>query len=132
VSGFSDPLALLVVYLTPIMAPTPVVSRVPGERPVEFLQLRRVGGVALPPVRETVRIDAFAWAESEARAHLIGSYARDAIWALSGKLMGGLAVYQVGEFMGPTMGDDPETGLPRLWITYELVVRADAAIHQAP
>lgn len=120
--------SLLVTYLTAELAPIPVATEVPEDRPVEFVQVRRVGGPALPPVRELVRLDTFAWAASEERAYQVGLYVREAMWALNGQLLATLPVYEVAEFLGPTMTADEETRSPQLWATYELTVRADGAI----
>jgi hypothetical protein len=130
-TGFADVVAVLVAHLDPLL-PAKVATRVPHRRPVEFIQIRRVGGAALPPVRELVRIDVLAWAKSEVRAAQLGRYTREAIWALAGTTIADLPIYQVGEFLGPTMIDDDETGIPQSWATYELMVRAEPAIHGAP
>lgn len=129
--SFADPIALLVAYLGPALAPVPVASRVADERPLEWLQVRRVGGPALPPVREAVRFDVFAWAETEERATIIGHQARSAVWALAGTDRLGVTVYTVGEFMGPTMTQDEETRSPQLWITFEVLIRAVDVMHIA-
>jgi hypothetical protein len=130
VTGFTDVVTTIVGYLAGVLDPVPVATRVPEERPVEFIQVRRVGGPALPPVRETVRLDVFCWAETEVRAYQLGTYVREALWALNGQVLGGLPIYEVGEFMGPTMTADDQTRTPQLWATYELIVRADGAIHR--
>lgn len=129
-TGFPPTVALVVAYLAPILAPIHVGTEVPAVRPVEFVQVRRVGGPALPPVRELVRLDVFAWAATEERATQVGGYVREAMWALQGLVIGGVPVYEIGEFMGPTMTEDDQTRTPQLWTTYELTVRADSAIHR--
>jgi hypothetical protein len=130
VTGFADIVTTMVAYLAGMLAPVSVATRVPETRPLEFVQVRRVGGPALPPVRETVRLDVFCWAETEARAYQLGTYVREAMWALSSQMLAGVPVYEVGEFMGPTMTADDQTRTPQLWATYELIVRADSAIHR--
>lgn len=130
--AFSDVVALVVTYLTPIVNPVLVASRVPDPRPAELIQVRRVGGAALRPVREVVRLDVFAWAETEDRTFQLGTDVRTAMHALAGNTLLGPVVYDVGEFMSPRDDDDPETGTPRSWTTYELVVRADEVIQPAP
>ncbi len=72
------------------------------------------------------------WAQDEPRANLVGSNIRGAVWALAGTALLGPAVYTVAEFMAPRMTDDPETGTPLSWATYELAVRADQLIYRAP
>jgi hypothetical protein len=130
-TDFADVVAILVAYLDPLLS-APVATRVPIPRPVEFIQVRRVGGPALPPARELVRVDVFAWAETEVRAAQLGRAARQAVWALAGTTVDGMTVYQAGEFMGPTMVDDDETGVAQSWTTYELIVRAEPAMYAAP
>lgn len=127
--AFTDVTSLLVAYLTPIVAPVPVASRVPADRPVELVQVRRVGGAAVVPFRESVRVDVFAWAATGPRAHELASSARSAIWALAGNQTLGVPVYRVSETLGPRMDDDDETGTPRSWATYDLVVRANDVTH---
>lgn len=121
-------ITLLVSYLGLSLDPVPVATEVPDPRPPELVQIRRVGGPALPPVREAVRIDVFCWAETEERAYTLGNLAREAIWELNGQDLAGLPVYDVSEFMGLTMTADDETRTPQLWATYELTVRADGAV----
>ena len=130
--AFADPVALLVAYLAPIVAPVAVASRIPNPRPVEFVQVRHVSGTALRPVREVVRLDVFAWAETEPRAHELGIDIRTAVHLLSGNTSLGTVVYDVDEFKSPSDDDDPDTGTPRSWATYDLTLRADEIIQPAP
>jgi hypothetical protein len=130
VADFTDMVTPTVAYLAVRMAPVPVATDVPDPRPPEFIQVRRVGGPALPPVREVVRLDVFVWAQTETRAMLLGTVVRAFVWALQGQSLAGSPVYEVAEFMGPTMTADDQTRTPQLWATYELIVRADGAIHR--
>lgn len=120
-----DPLALLRAYLLPLVAPVPVVVRVPDPRPEKLVQIRRVGGPAVAPVRDRPRIDVLAWAATDAEAVALQSTARSAIWALRGTGTLGVMVYDVEEFLGPRLDDDPEYAVPRCWATYQLTIRAD-------
>lgn len=130
--AFSDVTALAVGYLDPIVDPVTVATRVPGDRPVELVQVRRVGGTALAPFRETVRLDVMCWAEDEVRAQELASAVRAAMWATAGNQLLGATVYRVSEFLGPRMDDDDEAGTPRVWATYDLVVRANDVTHYSP
>lgn len=130
--AWPDAVGLTVTYLAQIVAPVHVGSRVPKPRPVQFVQVRRVGGLAQPPVRDRARLDIFCWANTDPAAWALASTVRDAIWALSGTTTLGVVVYDVSEFLGPTQEDDPDTGTKRVWATYELTVRADSAIQPAP
>lgn len=128
---FPDVTGLAIAYLDPLMDPVAVASRVPRARPAELIQVRRIGGTALPPVRDVARLDVIAWAETEPRAAELGNTARAHVWDLAGNTALGVACYRVTEFMGPRMDDDPETGTPRYWVTFDLAVRADDVIHRA-
>lgn len=133
--AWPDAVHLVIAYLTPIVDPVRVVSRVPQDsapRP-PLQQIRRVGGPAEPPVRDLARLDAFSWETDDAAAMALALQVRSAIWALSGTtLLGGVTCYRVEEFMGPRQLDDPVSLTPRVWATYELAIRADEAIRPAP
>lgn len=129
--AFPDVGQLVITYLSTALTPTKVGSRVPSQRPTKFVQVRRVGGTVQLPVRDRARLDVWAWDATDPGAMVLALQARTAIWALAGKTVGGVAVYEVAEFLGPRHSDDPETGTPRVWATYELAVRADDAIHLA-
>jgi hypothetical protein len=108
-----------------------VASRVPEDRPVEFVQVRRVGGVPAVPVRDRARLDVFCWSGTDPSAMELGLTVRELIWALAGTDQLGPMVYRVEETLGPRQDDDPMTGTPRVWATYSLHIRADEAIHLA-
>ncbi|WP_049566880.1 hypothetical protein [Streptomyces sp. SBT349] len=130
---FPDVTGALIAYLTPLVAPVRVVSRVPDPRPPLLVQVRRVGGAATPPVRDAARMDVWCWGPTDSTAMTLALQARAAVWALSGtQLLGGLTCYEVSEFLGPRLDDDPITNSPRAWATYSLLVRADSAINPAP
>lgn len=128
-----DPDSLLHAYLAPLLAPVAVVSRVPDPRPAQLVQVRRVGGNALLPVRDSARMDIWAWAPTDTDAMGLALAVRAAVWALAGtNLLGGVVCYRVQEFMAPRLDEDPITGSPRAWATYALDLRANAAITPAP
>lgn len=126
--AYPDVIALLHAYLSPIVAPTAVASRVPLPRPVSLLQIRRVGGGQLRPVRDQPRVDVFAWAPTDPDAWTLAELVRRSVHALAGTVLLGPTVYRVDETLGPRSLDDPETGTPRVWATYSIAVRANDAI----
>jgi hypothetical protein len=130
--SWPDANQLLITYLTPIVAPVGVVARVPDPRPETFVQVRRVGGAALVPVRDTARLDVWCWAPTDQAAMDLARAVRTAVWALSGTALLGPVCYRVQEFLGPRLDDDPVTGSPRVWATYALDLRANDAIQPAP
>jgi hypothetical protein len=129
-----DAVRLVIAYLAPIVAPARAVSRVPQDAaPREpLVQVRRIGGQALLPVRDVARLDTYAWAPDDERAWELGLQVRAAIWSLAGTDLLGPVCYRVEEFLGPRQQDDPSSLTPRIWATYELHIRADAAIQPAP
>jgi hypothetical protein len=132
--AFPDTVALYIAHLTPIVAPVKVATRVPRQRPDEFVQVRRVGGIPLQPVRDVARLDVFCWADTDPKAWALAAAVRDATWALAGTNLLGPVVYDVSEFLGPRQADetDSDKPAPRVWTTFELAVRADDVIHRAP
>lgn len=126
--AYPDVVALLRTYLLPIVIPTQVVSRVPDPRPDELVQIRRVGGTELRPVRDRPRVDVLAWAATEQEAWELADVLRVAIHALAGTVLLGPPVYRVDESLGPRMDDDPLARRPRVWATYTLDIRANDAI----
>jgi len=124
---YPDAVALLRAYLLPIVA-VDIASRIPDPRPATWLQVRRVGGPQLRPVRDQPRIDVFAWAPTDPEAWTLAELARRSIHALQATTLLGPMCYRVDEFLGPRQFDDPLTGSPRVWATYSLTIRADDAI----
>lgn len=129
--AFADVVALTIAYLDPIVA-VPVSSRVPNPKPDEFIQVRRVGGTSIVPFRESVVLDVWAWAQDEPRAYELANIAREAMWQLRGSDLLGVTSYEVDERLSPRTLDDPETGDPRVWATYVLVVRANDIVPYTP
>ena len=128
---FPDALSLVVAYLTAQNPGVDVVTRVPIPRPEQLIQVRRVGGTA-DLVRDRARIDVFAWAPTDLEAMTLALAVRAQIWALAGKSTLGPVCYRVAETMGPRQFDDQISQTPRVWATFALDIRADAAIHIAP
>lgn len=126
--AFADPLALLRTYLD-AQLDEPVTTRVPDPRPKKWLQLRRVGGGKLPPVRERARIDLKARGETEPEAMALLLRARTLANALARTSTLGVEVYRVEETLGPRQDDDPLTGEPMAWMTVSLLIRANDAVY---
>lgn len=126
--AYPDVVALLRTYLLPIVTPVEVVSRVPLPRPGQLVQIRRVGGGQLRPVRDQPRVDVFCWAATDPVAWTLADLVRRSVHALAGTVLLGPTVYRVDETLGPRSLDDPETGSPRVWATYSIAVRANDAI----
>lgn len=129
--AFFDVAGLVIGHLAGELSVS-VSSRVPDPRPERFVQVRRIGGLSAEPVRDRARLDVHCWALTDPEAMSLALEVRSHMWALSGTDLLGPVVYEVAEFMGPRHQDDDLTGTPRVWATYELVVRADDVIQPAP
>jgi hypothetical protein len=132
--AFPDVVDLMVDYLDPIVDPVRVVTRVPKPRPARLVQVRRVGGQPVLPVRDQARLDVFTWGPDDPDAMALALQVRTAVWALAGTDLLGPVVYQVDEFMSPRQADDPQApqDRSRVWATYTVTVRADDVIQPAP
>lgn len=130
--AFDDPHLLGRQFLVDLHSPIPVGNRVPADRPAEFIVARRLPAPELPPVRDTYRLDVQHWAATEPRAMELCNLTRTAIRALAGNDDLGVTVYQIRTFKGASVVNDPETGTPIGWVTYDLIVRADDVIHFVP
>jgi len=118
-----DAVALVVSYLDGLHA-IPVSSKVPDPRPARFIQVRRVGGAGLPPVRDVARLDIWCWGSSGPDAGDIANTVRAQMFALARTTTLGVDCYRVEESLCRQL-DDPETGQARYWLTYALTLRAD-------
>jgi hypothetical protein len=123
--SYPDATRLVIDYLTPIVAPAEVHSRVPAPRPATFVQIRRVGGTVLWPVRDQPRLAITAWAPTETAAHDLLMAARRAIWELKNAVTLGVSCYQVEEFSGPASATDDQSGDPRWQLVVALTLRAE-------
>lgn len=130
--AFDDPHLLGLAFLVNLHAPIPATGRVPKVRPDEFVVARRLPAPEVPPVRDTYRLDVRHWAKTEPRAMELCNITRTALRSLAGNDDLGVTVYQVNVFKGASTVNDPETGTPIGWVTYDLVVRADDVIHFVP
>ncbi len=128
--AFADVNADMITYL---IAQTGLViqSDVPNPRPVEFAQVRRLGGLAEFPVTEVARFDIFTWADTSPRAMGMLLDIRAAVWRLGGGLDLGYQVYRVAEFMGPTLTQDPQTATPQGWYRPEITIRANEVVQHS-
>lgn len=118
-----DAVALVVSYLNGLHTPD-VVSEVPNPRPAEFIQVRRVGGAGLPPVRDVARLDIFTWSTGAPAAMALGNTVRAQMLALARTTLLGVQCYRVEETLFRQF-DDELTGQARCWGTYALTLRAD-------
>jgi hypothetical protein len=126
--AYPDLIDLIRDHLATTYTPTPVSTRVPADRPDEWIQVRGIGGTDLRPVRIRERLDVFTWSTSEAAAQALALQVRATLHALAGTSTLGVACYRVDEFLAPRPFDDPLTGGFRSWATYQFDLRAEDAI----
>lgn len=119
-----DVVTLVVAYLDALHSTPTVASRVPNPRPNELIEVRRVGGAGLPPVRDVARLDIFSWSATEIAAETLGATVRAQMLALARSSLGGVPVYRVEETLYRQF-DDPGSGAPRMWGTYAITLRAN-------
>lgn len=122
-----DAVKLVRDYLAALHPTIPVVNAVPNPLPAEFIEVRRVGGFGLRPVRDLVALDIWCWAATAPRAMQLGSDVRAEMFALARTTLLGVDCYRVNEVLFRQFDDD-ETGTPRCWGTYELTLRADEVL----
>lgn len=118
-----DAVALVVSYLDGLHSET-VSAEVPDPRPTTFIQVRRIGGAGLPPVRDVARLDVMCWSTGSAAAMTLGQTVRAEMFALGRTSLSGVPVYRVEETLF-RQWTDPETGQPCAWGTYALTLRAN-------
>lgn len=123
---FGDAAAAVVGLLELQLAPTPVYSRVPADRPDEFVTAQRVGGAARNLVVDDATILVEAWAAQFDRAQDLVQLARAAVHAARGDRVGpqALLVCATGELAGPAPSPDPLSSQARYTLTLQVSLRA--------
>ena len=122
---FPDAVLLVIDYLRAALG-VPVYSRVPENRPAEFIRVERLGGLRSSVVTDRPRIDIECWSHSEETAEALMSLARAHMLAMAGK-RGVTTVYNVQEVSGPMWLPDSVSGAPRYSFAVEFSTRALSA-----
>jgi len=120
---YADVQQVLVEYLRPLIDPAPIGVRVPNPRPITFVQVRRIGGVADRLIDRT-QVDVLAWAETDPDAHDLVMQIRRHVALMPG-VRSGVRVVDVNEFAGPIPAPD-ESNQPRWLVTFEISTRGAA------
>lgn len=120
-----DAVALVIAYLDGLHTEQ-VSAKVPNPRPSKLIQVRRIGGGGLPPVRDVARLDVICWDDAgSAAASTLGTTVRAEMFALARTTtLGGVDCYRVEESLFRQF-DDEETEAYRTWGTYALTLRAN-------
>lgn len=125
-----DTPALLITWLeTQALGPT-FGAKLPDPIPDDYVQIRRIGGPALPPVRDQPLIQFSSWAATGQLAMDMLHTLRPLLFALVGTATLGPVVYDVAEQAGPTSTTDPQTGRPWAFMRTSITIRADELTHQ--
>lgn len=127
---FPDAVEVVTDYLAfelPLqMSAATVGTRVPKQRPAEFVTVRRIGGTASSLVIDNAQLSVECWATSEAAAADLAQLVRGLVHAMAGTTQGSVAVYRVTEIGGPAMLPDPDSDTPRYVATYQIGMRGRA------
>ncbi len=130
--SFPDVTGALIDYLTDNnvhAADVHISASIPDDDRDKSVQVRRVGGSAMPPVRDSPIMEFRHWGETARGAAQAAGLTRAALWALPGTdLLGaGVTVYRLDE-TGYRDVSDPLTGRPLSILTVNIQIRADSAI----
>lgn len=126
--AYPDAVGLVIAYLAPLHVGKTVASRVPSNRPAEWIQVRQVGGAGMPPVRDVVRLDVFYWAADEPTAKAGGLLVRGEIQALARTSTLGVPCYRVEETLQRQWDDPLVENNYAWWASYALTLRADSVL----
>ena len=110
--------ALVGVVKTQVRVPAS--TMVPNPKPVEHVQVTRVGGTA-DRVADRPMVTFIVSAATWPAASALASLARRRLMSVS--RLDGLPVYRVVEVGGPSRSPDPETGSARYQFTLEFKLR---------
>lgn len=124
--AFPDAEALAIVALKAALPDVPVSTRVPSERPDEFIRVVRVGGTRSHLVSDNPMLTIECWSTDTVKASDLARRARAHVGAMAQTTINGAWVRSVREVGGPMSFPDPVTESPRYQFTVLLDVRGDA------
>ena len=99
-----------------------VVSRVPEDRPAEFVSVKRIGGLRRTVATDRPRIDVHCWSDTDDNAIDLMRRVRAYVLAMAGQ-HGTTRVYDVSEVGGPQELTDSISGQPRYAFAVEFSTR---------
>lgn len=113
---FPDPEAAVVAYLSPLLAPVKVATRVPATRPAKLVRVVRTGGTLRSVAHEDSQVTVECWADNGVDA---ASLARQTVALLEAMSTATAHVPQgpPGWVGRPAYLEDPIAGVPRYVMT---------------
>lgn len=114
--------AALISNLGPVIN-VPVSTRVPHDRPDEFVRLQRLGGTRRDLILDEPMIGFWCWAPTTVRASLLARTTEARVFALEGLALGGTFVYRVQAIAGTQVTADPDSDTPLGIFTVQLTTR---------
>ena len=113
----------LVAYLAPLVAPVKVLTRVPTDRPDEFVRLSRVGGTVRDVITDRPWVVFECWSKSDYDAAILARTVRAYVFDLVQTQIGDAWVRAVDEVGGLQAFPDPESGQARYQFSVQFDVR---------
>lgn len=104
------------------LSDVPVSSRVPPERPAEFVIVQRRGGVKMTEVSDGPQLTIECWSSSDVAAFALAAEVRTALQTLADGTRRadgatGVVIYRYEEFGGPSYLPDPDSTQDRVtWL----------------
>ena len=122
VVAYPDAVLVVIDYLRSVLPDISVGSRVPEDRPDQFVRVRRTGGMRRNAVVDRPRIDFQCWGATEEAAESLMARVRAYTLAMAGK-RGDTTVYRVREVGGPQWIPDNTSNQPRYGFAVEFSAR---------
>lgn len=107
-------------------AGTPTGTRVPAQRPAQFVRVLRTGGLMDTAVTDWAQLTIESWADEEETAQDLAQMCRALIMGSVGSTVNGSTVIAYGEMSAPQNLPDPTSAQPRYSFTIRLRLRGQA------
>jgi hypothetical protein len=118
-----DTVATIIAHLNEELS-VPVSSKVPPNRPAEFVTVQRTGGPQATQVSDQPQITIDCWANDDITAHGNAQVVRQVLKQMAdGSNRDGVIVYRVDEFAGPAYLPDPDSRQDRFTFTVQAHTR---------
>lgn len=102
---------------------TPVVGRVPTDRPAAFVMIKRGGGPRENFLIDAAQINVESWSNDEIDASDRAELCRGLIHSARGTIQDGVSITRTAEFAGPSSLPDPTSNQFRFVFTMQVFTR---------